>query len=186
MKTQEIVCTDRDSDSLNTKLKNTVHELEECRRSLNTCLKENEKLNREIDDLQTMLNKLKCTPIDQNDCVALKVHNAVPIGEMEPKLDPQIKHAQEILNLQLELDIVNIILKEERTSQEERVHFLNKDLQLANEELFVISKQCNDASSQLEEAKSVIEALESQQLLSINELEDLSKLLSERELELRL
>ncbi|KAB2602968.1 phragmoplast orienting kinesin 2-like [Pyrus ussuriensis x Pyrus communis] len=185
MKTQETVCTDRDSDSLNMELKNTVHELEECRRSLNTCLEENEKLNREIDDLQTMLNKLKCTPIDQNDCVALKVHNAVPIEEMEPKLDPRIKHAQEILNLQLELDIVNIILKEERTSQEERVYFLNKDLHLANEEIFVISKQHDDASRQLEEAKSVIEALESQQLLSINELEDLRKLLSERELELR-
>ncbi|KAM2008253.1 hypothetical protein EV1_003075 [Malus domestica] len=185
MKPQETVCMDRDGDPLNMELKNTLRELEECRRSLNTCLEENAKLNRDIEDLHTVLNKLKSTPIDENDCVALKVLNAVPIEEMEPKLDPRIKHAEEILNLQLELDIVNIILREERTSQEERVYFLNKDLQMANEEIFVISKQHDDASRQLEEAKSVIEALESQQLLSINELEDLRKLLSERELELR-
>ncbi|RXH88151.1 hypothetical protein DVH24_042222 [Malus domestica] len=185
MKPQETVCMDRDGDPLNMELKNTLCELEECRRSLNTCLEENAKLNRDIEDLHTVLNKLKSTPIDENDCVDLKVLNAVPIEEMEPKLDPRIKHAEEILNLQLELDILNIILREERTSQEERVYFLNKDLQMANEEIFVISKQHDDASRQLEEAKSVIEALESQQLLSINELEDLRKLLSERELELR-
>lgn len=120
------------------------------------------------------------------------MHNAVQIEEMERKDDPLRKHAEEILNLQLELDILNIILKEERTTQEERVFFLNRDLQLANEELFLISKQHDDANSKLQEAKSIIEALESQQILSINELEDMRnsnnhyvQLLSEQELELK-
>ncbi|XP_016650580.1 PREDICTED: LOW QUALITY PROTEIN: phragmoplast orienting kinesin 2 [Prunus mume] len=190
MKPQETMCTNKENDSLNSELKNTLHELEECRRNLNNCMEDNAKLSREIDDLRTMLNNLK--PLDQHGGVALEVHNAVQIEEIERKDDPLRKHAEEILNLQLELDILNIILKEERTTQEERVFFLNRDLQLANEELFLISKQHDDANSKLQEAKSIIEALESQQILSINELEDMRnsnnhyvQLLSEQELELR-
>lgn len=86
------------------------------------------------------------------------------------------KQAEEMVNLQLELDILKIIIKEERSSCNEigeRAMCFNRDLQLAKEKLLLTSKQYDDAKSELEEAKSVIEALESQQILSINEMEHL-------------
>lgn len=104
------------------------------------------------------------------------------------------KNAEEIVNLQLELDILKIILKEERSSgekMEERVVCLNSELELAKEELFSIRKHYEDAKTELKEAKSVIEAIESQQILSINEMEDLRncndrymQLLSKQEVEI--
>lgn len=75
--------------------------------------------------------------------------------------DFALKHSEEILNFQLELDILKIILDEERLTRnevEQKASKLHEDLQVAK----------ND----LEDAKSVIEALESQQILSINELEE--------------
>lgn len=53
------------------------------------------------------------------------------------------KRAEEIMDLQLELDIFKIILKEERTSRgelEERIICLNKDLELATEKLYQLPK----------------------------------------------
>lgn len=105
-----------------------------------------------------------------------------------------IKHAEEMVNLQLELDILKMIIKEERSScreMDERAMCLSRDLQLANEKLLLISQQCEEAKCELKEAKSVTEALESQQILSINEMEDLRntnshylQLLSKLELEI--
>lgn len=86
------------------------------------------------------------------------------------------KNAEEIVNLQLELDILKIILKEERLScekMEDKAICLNSELERVKEELFFISKHYEDAQTELKEAKSVIEAIESQQILSINEMEDL-------------
>lgn len=107
----------------------------------------------------------------------VQVVNAVQTEEIEWKNDPaMIKNTEENLNLQLELDILKIILKEERSSSgnmEERIMCLNNDLELARGELLLINKQYEDAKSELEAAKSVVEAIESQQILSINEMEDL-------------
>ncbi|XP_004292458.1 PREDICTED: uncharacterized protein LOC101313387 [Fragaria vesca subsp. vesca] len=175
-----------DYDGHSFQLKDTCKELDECRRSLNACLEDNAKLNREIDDLHKMLNTLRSTPIDEDGDLASKVHNAIHIQEIERE------HAEEILSLQLELDIINIILKEERTSQDERVSFFNRDLQLANEELSRKRKQHDDANIKLQEANCIIAALETQQIMSNNGMEDLRKsnsryvqLLSKQELELR-
>ncbi|XP_050363080.1 kinesin-like protein KIN-12D [Argentina anserina] len=183
---QEAMCTDKENDPLSLKLKDTCEELEECRRSLNACLEDNAKLSREIDDLHIMLNTLRSTPIDQDGDAGTKVHNAIHIKEIERV------HAEEVLSLQLELDIVNIILKEERTSQDERVFFLNRDLQLAIEELSRKNKEHDDANVELQEANCIIAALESQQIMSNNGMEDLRnsnsryiQLLSKQELELR-
>lgn len=105
-----------------------------------------------------------------------------------------MKHVEEIMDLQLESDILKIILKEERSSRaeiEERETCLNRDLELAKDQLLLLCKQYEDANRELKEAKSVIEALESQQILSINEMEDLRrskshyvKCLREQELEI--
>lgn len=87
-------------------------------------------------------------------------------------------YAEAIMDLQLELDIVKIILNEEksfRAEMEEKAFSLNRDLKLSKEQLLLVNQQYEDANNELKEARSVIEALESQQILSINEMEDLKK-----------
>lgn len=107
----------------------------------------------------------------------VQVQNVVQTKENERKHEAMmIKNAEENLNLQLELDILKMILKEERScsgKMEERLTGLNRDLEQAKEETLLINKQYEDAKSKLKAAKSVIEAIESQQILSINEMEDL-------------
>lgn len=102
-----------------------------------------------------------------------------PTFELEEMDATQMmKHAEEIMDLQLELDIPKIILKEERASHaelEERQKCFDGDLQLAKDQLLLMSKQYEDTCNELNEAKFVIEALESQQILSINEMEDLQR-----------
>ncbi|XP_048337159.2 kinesin-like protein KIN-12D isoform X1 [Ziziphus jujuba] len=175
---QETVCISRENNSLHLESQKTLMELEECRQNLNSCLDENAKLNRELEDLRTMLNNLKSSTLDQEDSVkTVEVQNAVQTKEIERKHEAMmIKNAEENLNLQLELDILKMILKEERSSSgkmEERLMCLNRDLEQAKEEILLISKQYEDAKSELKAAKSVIEAIESQQILSINEMEEL-------------
>jgi len=73
-----------------------------------------------------------------------------------------LKQIDDVLNLQLELDIMKVILKEERTFRE-----------LTKDSLKQTNRQLEDANEELKEAKSVIEALESQQILSIKEIEEI-------------
>ncbi|KAF8406359.1 hypothetical protein HHK36_008446 [Tetracentron sinense] len=181
------ICSEKDSFHL--ELENTLKDLEDCRNNLNSCLESNAKLSREIDDLHSQLNNLKSTPLDrdgnvepQKDCLTedpsfrTQLLDGVQKEKAEWKHETLIKHTEEIMNLQLELDILKIILKEERSSQgqiEERVLCLNRDLELAKEKCLLICKQWEDAKDELKDARSVIEALESQQFITINELEDL-------------
>ena len=65
-------------------------------------------------------------------------------------------------HLQLEAEILKIMLKEERSIRGE-----------TEEKFLLITKQLEKLTEELHEAKSVIEALEFQQLASINELEDI-------------
>ncbi|XP_024021248.1 kinesin-like protein KIN-12D isoform X2 [Morus notabilis] len=199
---EESMCISKKNEFLNLELGNTFIELEECRRNLTSCLDENAKLSRELEDVRSMLINLQSSPLGQEDSdlvrgppLGVKFLNAAQIEEIESKHESMMtKNAEEIVNLQLELDILKIILKEERSSSgkvEERVTCLNSELELAKEELFSISKHYDDAKTELEEAKSVIEALESQQILSINEMEDLRnsnnhhmQLLSKQEVEI--
>lgn len=121
--------------------------------------------------------------------------NVVQDKEIEHKHKTMMtKHAEEIVNFQLELDILKIILKEERSTSgkmEERVMCLNRDLDQARNEYMLMRKQYEDATNDLKEAKCVIEAIESQQILSINEIDDLRnnnnhcvQLLSQKESEI--
>lgn len=112
----------------------------------------------------------------------------------EEKQEDLLKHTEELLQLQLELDILKIILKEERSSRceiEDRALGLSREMELARQKVCLISKQYEEGKDELKDAKSVIEALESQQILSINEMEDLRnskshymELLSKQELEI--
>ncbi|KAL5562494.1 hypothetical protein UlMin_032241 [Ulmus minor] len=205
--TEEALCISKENDSINLELEKTRFELEECRRNLHSCLDENAKLSRELEDVRSLLINPKSSSLAQEDSIKtiedspydpafdLKALKAVQIKEKESKHEAMmIKHAEEIVNLQLELDILKIILKEERSSggkMEDTAMCLHRDLELAKEKLFQISKEYGDAKCELKEAKSVIEAIESQQIMTINEMEDLRKsngrygqLLSKQEVEL--
>jgi kinesin family member 15 len=87
------------------------------------------------------------------------------------KHEPQLlKHTDDILDLHLELDVIKIILKEERTARgilEEQATSLNHEILMEKDMLLLASKQLEEASNELKVTKTVIEALESQQVLSI-------------------
>ncbi|KAK1358771.1 kinesin-like protein KIN-12D [Heracleum sosnowskyi] len=183
---KEAECISAENDSLHLELKKTLNELEECRSNLNSCLENNAKLSREIDDLQASLNRLKSeTPDNSNIDVIKESVPELPFDEQESEsvqqkdeeiLEALMKQAQEVTDLQLELDILKIILKEERSSRgdlEEKELCLIKDLEMADRKASLLTKQYEDAKEELREAKSVIDALENQQLLSISEMEDL-------------
>ncbi|KAM3695150.1 hypothetical protein ACJW31_07G109700 [Castanea mollissima] len=207
MQPKEDICSSKENNSPHLELKNTLDELEECRCRLNSCLEENVKLSRELDDLRSMLENIRSEP-NERDAIVNTTKDSVRSPAVEHQVFKAfqnenseeenesliIKHAEEMVNLQLELDILKMIIKEERSScreMDERAMCLSRDLQLANEKLLLISQQCEEAKCELKEAKSVTEALESQQILSINEMEDLRntnshylQLLSKLELEI--
>ncbi|XP_027348323.1 kinesin-like protein KIN-12D [Abrus precatorius] len=162
-------CCKKDNDSDDQELINTLDELQECRRNLKYCLEENAKLSRELDSLHPMISSKNATKVSTKGMVC----EAQAVPQMGGKHESQmLKHTDDILNLHLELDIVKIILKEERIFRgilEEQTACLNRDFQLAQDKLMLTSKQLEDANDELKEAKSVIEALESQQILSIKE-----------------
>ncbi|KAL7002771.1 hypothetical protein U1Q18_003927 [Sarracenia purpurea var. burkii] len=204
---QEALCISKENDSLHLELNKTLNELEECRNNLSSCLEKNTRLRREIDDLHASLNNHKFATQDHGSSVEVikepileapsmddQLANGVQEENGQAKREIPMKHTEEVMNLQLEVDILKIILKEERSSRAEtqvRELCLSRDLELTKEKILSITRQCEDVKEELKEAKSVIEALESQQILSINEMEDLrnsnrhyAELLSKQELEI--
>ncbi|XP_021851306.2 kinesin-like protein KIN-12D [Spinacia oleracea] len=169
----------------NEELNCTLNELAECQSKLKSCIATNAKLSREIEDLQAHLRNKESRIHDeivipdsmkemQAPCLGAQLVDAVDENSRSNSRD-QARHAEEIVNLELELDILKIILKEERVLRgkvEETAFSLTRDVQLAEEKLLLMRKQWEGAKEDLNEAKSVIEALESQQLLSISEIED--------------
>ncbi|GAV81504.1 Kinesin domain-containing protein/Kinesin-relat_1 domain-containing protein [Cephalotus follicularis] len=198
---QEATRISKENNFNNLELINTLNELEECRHNLNSCLEDNAKLSRELQDLQYTLNNLKASPRDKGGNVkTLKDASGFLPNEVAQNeavrgthATPSMKHAEEFMDWQLELDILKIILKEERSSRgeiEERAMQLERDLEVTKENLMLLREQCKGTDGELKEAKSVIEALESQHILLINEIEDQKrtnshylKLLSEHGLE---
>ncbi|KAE8721819.1 Phragmoplast orienting kinesin 2 [Hibiscus syriacus] len=175
---QEAVRISKENNSLQSELKNTLTKLEESRHNLGSCLEENAKLSREINDLHTMLDSLKSSAYHQDGNSRTMKGSDWNAYTMEMNSVQTMTSLEQIMDLQLELDILKIILQEEKTSHaanEEREISLTRDLERANEKLLMLKKQIEDANGELEEAKSVIAALESQQIFSINEMEDLRK-----------
>lgn len=84
--------------------------------------------------------------------------------------------SEQIVHLQLELDILKTIFEEERGSRaklEERGSYERKKFLMAEERVLEISKHYENAKNELRDARSIIDALESQQLLLITELDEL-------------
>jgi kinesin family member 15 len=85
---------------------------------------------------------------------------------------------EDLLDLQLELDILKTVLAEERTAHieaEDRSASLDDKLPTANLRSPQACEQSEAMEKELNRAKSVIEALESQQIILINESEELKK-----------
>ncbi|CAO2815149.1 unnamed protein product [Amaranthus hypochondriacus] len=174
------------SESTGSELEYTLNELAECQSKLKSCLETNAKLTREIEDLQALLgNKDSVMQEHQGNSTAVEDMHVPTLGAQAldaindksgSKNIDLARHAEEMINLDLELDLLKIILKEERClrgKMEETTSSLTRDVQLAEEKVMLLRKQWEEAQEDLNEAKSVIEALESQHLLSINEIEDL-------------
>ncbi|GAB2267273.1 hypothetical protein Dimus_002259 [Dionaea muscipula] len=186
---QEAADNSKGNDSLQLELDHSLNELAECRSELKSCLETNEKLSREIDSLHALLSNIKPVVASNHKRVEVIQESTV---EVQPVKVPAFcttetlknegapqsltKHAEDLVNLELELDIVKTILREERSSRgklEDITSCLTRDLKLAEESALLIAKQYEVVKEELKDAKSIIQALESEQLLSISEMEDL-------------
>ncbi|GFY89976.1 phragmoplast orienting kinesin 2 [Actinidia rufa] len=182
---QEPLHINKENDSLHLELNKTLNELEECQNNLSSCLEKKCKTHevmesrspaREIDDLHASLNNLRSATNDQDS------------------ENNEVIKKKSLIYLQLEVDILKIILKEEVSSSakiQEKELCASRDLELTKEIYLLITSQYEDVKEELKKANSVIEALESQQILSINDMEDLrnnnsyyAELLSKQELEI--
>jgi kinesin family member 15 len=96
--------------------------------------------------------------------------------KVEWKHKIMMKHDEEMLNLQLELDMLKSILEGERLSDivaEKRASHLSNELKVAKEKCLLICSRCEDVKNELKHAKSIMEALEFQQCLSISQTDEL-------------
>ncbi|PAN21620.1 hypothetical protein PAHAL_3G480400 [Panicum hallii] len=92
--------------------------------------------------------------------------------------DGFMRNSEDILSLQLELDIIKTILVEEikaRAEIEVRTSALGDELKAANLHILEAYRQKEDAEKELNSARSVVDALESQQIILINKLDELKK-----------
>ncbi|KAI3446035.1 hypothetical protein Pfo_002700 [Paulownia fortunei] len=197
---------DNENDLLHKELKRTLTELEESKNKLNCCLEENAKLRGEIEELHASLS-VTTSATQEHDCSAEVIKESiveVPFfsnqsttttrREKEGTRCGNLINAEDIMDLQLELDILKIILQEQRSyhaETEEMTKSVNRELQLSKEMVISVTKEYEKVQEELNNAKLVIEALESQQIQSINEIEDLrnsnvhfEELLKEKELEI--
>ncbi|XP_020525578.1 kinesin-like protein KIN-12F isoform X2 [Amborella trichopoda] len=194
----ELAHTAQENELLHLEVNSTLKELEDCKNRLSSCLEVNEKLTTEMRNMQLQLQELKCTcsnyeseiktlqgqslfatsggeaaDVDSIKTVITIEQIQDPLQGLQPLLsqeaekhmlgenDGQLenkvsrKYSEELLNLQLELNWVKGILEEERLSRA------------------CVEERASHLSNELKDAKSLAEALESQDILSINELEDL-------------
>uniref|UniRef100_A0A7N0TDF2 Kinesin motor domain-containing protein n=1 Tax=Kalanchoe fedtschenkoi TaxID=63787 RepID=A0A7N0TDF2_KALFE len=157
--------------SINSELNHTASELEECRTNLRACLEENAKLSREISALQNQLSDL----IDPRDLITLEVCSTTPNWSNSDS-EFSVNKTEDLLIGQLELDILKIFLQEAilyGTEMEDKALNFMSNLELAQENLSSITRKYIDTEHELQNSKSVIEALESQQILLINEIDAL-------------
>ncbi|CAN1307267.1 Kinesin-like protein KIN-12D [Linum perenne] len=171
--TQETSYASQENNALHLKLENTADQLKQSRESFNACMEENQKLSRQIHDLHQMVENLKSASAVEDVGARTKTDTV----EMEHFAAGE-NQVEEVLHLQLELDIMKIMFAEERSSKEEAIEnsrSLTRALDLAKENLLVLTEQYDDVSQELKETKLVVEALESDQIRAMTEIEDLRK-----------
>ncbi|KAG8049117.1 hypothetical protein GUJ93_ZPchr0009g510 [Zizania palustris] len=173
------------TETLHMELKRTGQELETCRGELQVCLESNTKLAREIADLQKELSTIQSSNREDHSNVFENFSSVLQQCDSHApaKLDHCshegfVINSDDILNLQLELDIIKAILAEERTARsevEKRTTCLVDELKEANICILQTCRQSEAMQTELSDARSVIEALESQQIMLINELDELKE-----------
>ncbi|RZR99600.1 hypothetical protein BHM03_00029181 [Ensete ventricosum] len=90
----------------------------------------------------------------------------------------QLKAEINQLNCLLELDILKIILAEEKSSRtevEERANYTNNELKSANRRVLYTNKQYEDIKNELKDARSIIEKLKLENIVLVNEMKDAKK-----------
>ncbi|PKU76572.1 hypothetical protein MA16_Dca001176 [Dendrobium catenatum] len=156
-------------------LKRVSLELDDCRSSLKSCLEINSKLTREINSYKMVLKNIDDSTLNPNNFEPQEMDLCLAFPAEAP-CSCDRKHAEQVVYLDLEIDLLKTMFAEEKSSRieaEERAVLAETELGIANEKLLQISKGDDATIDKLKEARSVIEALESQQILSINELEEL-------------
>ncbi|KAL6623499.1 hypothetical protein ACP70R_033378 [Stipagrostis hirtigluma subsp. patula] len=164
-------------------LKRTSHELETCRSELQACLESNRKLTRDIADLEKELSAIRNSKEEhatafENFPSSSNQFDTHAHAKLEDCSDEGFMRIEDLLNLQLELEILKIILAEERTARvevEKRSAGLGDELQAANLYILQACERSAAMERELNDARSVIEALESKQIVLINELDELKK-----------
>ncbi|KAI0501532.1 hypothetical protein KFK09_016477 [Dendrobium nobile] len=164
-----------EEESLRLELKRVSLELDDCRSSLKSCLEINSKLTREVNSYKMLLKNIDDSTLNPNNFEPQEMDLCLAIPAEVP-CSCDRKHAEQVVYLDLEIDLLKTMIAEEKSSRieaEERAVLAETELGIANEKLLAISKGDDATIDKLKEARSVIEALESQQILSINELEEL-------------
>lgn len=174
----ELQCSNLASDpeALPMELKRTRQELETSRSELQVCLESNKKLTREIADLQKEFSTIKRSKREEHSNLFEQSDSQTLAKMVDFVEEAFMEKTEDTLSLQLELDILKTILAEERTARvevEERATSLGDELKAVNLRILEACKQSDATESKLNDARSVIEALESQQILLINEIDEL-------------
>nr|XP_043618816.1 kinesin-like protein KIN-12D [Erigeron canadensis] len=148
---------------LQSELKKSREELDKCRDNLNSCLEKNAILCREILELNASLEMKKSVQEGDIEVAKEPILESSSHGDQYSQKKNEIlgRDKEEVVDLQLEIEILKIMLKEERSARGE-----------TEEKFLLVTKQCENLREELLEAQSVIEALEILQLASINGLED--------------
>ncbi|KAI3977284.1 hypothetical protein MKX01_030910 [Papaver californicum] len=136
-------------------------ELEDCKRNLDACLKINDSLNREVDELQRDLNKYLNHSEDPFDSVADSISK-----EAETIKQKEHQSSVEIASARTDLD------DETASYAREDDEVLRKhDLRMGT----TLALQLSETENDLMEARYLIEAMESEQVRLIEELDILQK-----------
>ncbi|KAJ8460034.1 hypothetical protein OPV22_032960 [Ensete ventricosum] len=173
---------------METQLNEAHQELESCRCDLQSCLERNQRLTRETTNLHVELKN--CSSANRYQYISA-AHQKNELLSESSQTDSQVcekriecshehvmKHKEEILNLQLELDILKIILAEEKSSRtevEERANYTNNELKSANRRVLYTNKQYEDIKNELKDARSIIEKLKLENIVLVNEMKDAKK-----------
>ncbi|KAI3692186.1 hypothetical protein L6452_31997 [Arctium lappa] len=114
--------------------------------NLNSCL-EKKVQTLEIVELNALLEMQKSVVHDQDGGIEEPILESSSIGDESShtvqKMDESLADNKKVLDLELELDILNIILKEERLTHgetEEKALSLSTDLKLTKEKFLSITK----------------------------------------------
>ncbi|KAI9123783.1 hypothetical protein K1719_005083 [Acacia pycnantha] len=186
---QKVQCNKKEDDSVNLELRNTLNELEECRRNLNSCLEENAKLSREIDSLHSIVSSINAT----QDCIKGPSHEAeaIPPKMMKGRSETPISNEEEMdeIRRQAEAETAEAIvcMQEELATlqhqihdshlreieMKERIQHLESELKEVQEALFATMNDRGQLSEELEVRDQELRSLAEECELLTSEIEEI-------------